>query len=304
MADFENMRKLIGEIEKIKLLFSKESFASASSYSFEKRRRENHSMTLNMIYNQSDFIEWKAKMEYELSQLKQDQLITDIQKLFNRFTGWTDEKTFSQLEAKLLVLSEHLNDYETIQNEDIEIDDLRIPERELSEKILGALCKLQKNTHYSSADKEDIMNDFVRDMLSASYEVNDQTRQGRSVNGSDAGEIDIQIRYSGLPVVMMEGIKLSSLKVDELDEHVSKVLTKYDPNGCPYAVLIVYATGTRFDSFCDKLFNHLDAYEYPYDRRTNLVRKDTPFSEIKHMHIILDRNSQNILVHFYVVHMI
>ena len=303
MVNYENICNLIEEIESIKTLFSDESLVMASSYSFEKRRRENHSMTLSMIYNQPKFIEWKAKMEYELSQLKQDQLITDILKLFNRFTGWSDKKTFSQLEAKLLVLSEHLKEYEMMQSEYVEIDDLRIPERELSEKILGALCKLQKNTHYSSADKEDTMNDFVRDMLSASYEVNDQTRQGESVNGNDAGEVDIQIRYFGLPVVMIEGIKLDSLKAIELDEHVNKVLTKYDPNGCPYAVVIVYATGVKFDSFCDRLFNHLDAYEFPYDRKTNLVRKVTPLSEIKHMQIILDRNSQNTLVHFFVVHM-
>ncbi len=304
MTNFENIRELIGKIENIKALFYEESFVAATSYSFEKRRRENHSMTLSLIYNQSEFIEWKAKLEYELSQLKQDQLITDIQKLFNRFTGWTDKKTFAQLEAKLFVLSEHLQDYETTQSEDVDIDDLRIPERELSEKLLRALCNLQKNAHYSSADKEDTMNDFVRDMLSESYDVNDQTRQGESVNGNDAGEIDIQIRYSGLPAVMMEGIKLSSLKASELDEHVNKVLTKYDPNGCPYAVVIVYATSARFDSFCDKLFNHLDAYEFPYNRKTNLVRKDTPFSEIKHMQIVLDRNNQHTLVHFYAVHII
>ncbi len=302
MVNVENLNNLICEIPEIESCFTKESHVFATTYSFKTHRKEEHPTMTDIIYNNPKFVEWKAKMEYELGQLKQDQLISEILKLFNHFTGWTDKSTFRQLKTKLLVLSEHLEEYRDVTSELPMISDLRIPERELAEKMLGALCNLQKNTHYSATDKEDTMNDYVRDMLSASYEVKDQTRQGESVSGNEAGEVDIQICYSSLPVVMIEGIKLDSLKKTELDAHINKLLTKYDPNGCPYAMIIIYATCSRFDQFCENLYEYLNAYAYPYDRKTELLRKDISYSEIKLYQIVLDRNNQHTLVSFYAVH--
>lgn len=71
------------------------------------------------------------------------------------------------------------------------------------------------------------MNDFIRDLLDESFEVKDQTRQGKSENG-EKGEIDIQICKDGLPVVMIECLILNSLVKKILDIHINKVLTLYD----------------------------------------------------------------------------
>ena len=46
----------------------------------------------------------------------------------------------------------------------------------------------------------------------------------------------------GLPVVMIEGVKISTLEKDTLDTHINKVLTKYNPNGSPYTFLLIYTT--------------------------------------------------------------
>ena len=90
-------------------------------------------------------------------------------------------------------------------------------------------------------------------ILGESYEIKDQTRQGDSVSGKDAGEVDLQICKSGMPLVMIEGIKLKSLDKNNLDIHIKKVMTNYDPNGCPYAVLLIYCTADIFNDFYKKL---------------------------------------------------
>ena len=63
-------------------------------------------------------------------------------------------------------------------------------------------------------------------MLGMKYEKVDQTRQGDSVSGKDAGSIDIQLLKDGMPVVMIEALKLSSLDQNELSIHIDKVLKK------------------------------------------------------------------------------
>ena len=69
------------------------------------------------------------------------------------------------------------------------------------------------------------------------YQIKDQTRQGESQKGDDAGEVDIQICVDGFPIVMIEALVLDSLKKQYLGDHINKVLTKYDPNGCPHSHL-------------------------------------------------------------------
>lgn len=59
------------------------------------------------------------------------------------------------------------------------------------------------------------------------YQIKDQTRQGESQKGDDAGEVDIQICVDGFPIVMIEALVLDSLKKQYLGDHINKVLTKY-----------------------------------------------------------------------------
>ena len=58
-------------------------------------------------------------------------------------------------------MKEHLADYENIDVHIATINDERIPEIILKERIMGALCKLQKNSHYAASDSEDTLNDYV-----------------------------------------------------------------------------------------------------------------------------------------------
>ena len=202
------------------------------------------------------------------------------------------------------VLKDHLDEYkEDCSTAQIE-DDSRIPEKEICDKMLRALSKLQRNHHYNADSSEDTMNDYIRDILGESYFMKDQTRQGDSENGDEAGEVDIQLCYDGLPVVMIEGIKVSSLERERLDSHMNKVLTKYDPNGCPYTFLIVYTTAKNFDLGYKNIFNHFDKYSYPFPRECSLLDVETGYGELKHAQIILNRNGQKIRVHIWAAHIV
>ena len=204
----------------------------------------------------------------------------------------------------ILFPKDHLDEYkEDCSTAQIE-DDSRIPEKEICDKMLRALSKLQRNHHYNADSSEDTMNDYIRDILGESYFMKDQTRQGDSENGDEAGEVDIQLCYDGLPVVMIEGIKVSSLERERLDSHMNKVLTKYDPNGCPYTFLIVYTTAKNFDLGYKNIFNHFDKYSYPFPRECSLLDVETGYGELKHAQIILNRNGQKIRVHIWATHIV
>ena len=146
------------------------------------------------------------------------------------------------------------------------------------------------------------MNDYVRDILDESYQIKDQTRQGESQKGDDAGEVDIQICVDGMPLVMIEALILDSLKKQYLQDHINKVLTKYDSNGCPYVVVIIYSTVVRFESFYSKLLEYLNEYDFPYEKKSDVSDVNTDYTEYRHAQVILNRSGQNVRVHFMVAH--
>lgn len=261
-------------------------------------------MDLQTIYKQPEFLQWKEQLLFELSKIENDDFIIETIRLLSKFSGLGDKSRFDKLEAKLYVLKEHLEEYrEDCRTVQIE-DDSRIPEKEICNKMLRAISKLQRNHTYNADSSEDTMNDYIRDILDESYFMKDQTRQGESESGDEAGEVDIQLCHDGLPVVMIEGIKVSSLERNRLDSHMNKVLTKYDPNGCPYAFLIIYTIVKNFDLGYENIFTHFDNYTYPFPQESKLLDVDTGYGELKHAQIILNRNGQNIRVHIWTVHIV
>lgn len=303
MVNIEKIDELINKVEYIKSKFTIKNYDMGASYDFKNKQRKIFSVPIETIYQNTEFISWKEQLIYEIGQLQEDSFTTEIIKLLSRFKGFGDKNNFEKLEAKLYVLKEHLNEYKEIPPI-IEIFDERIPEKELDEKISRALLKLQRNYNYNSSSSEDIMNDYVRDILDENYVIKDQSRQGKSENGDNAGEVDIQICSDGFPVVMIEGIKLAALSKEYLDKHINKILTKYDPNGCPYAFILVYTTVYNFDSFYDKLQKYLKDYNFPYQCMEDIIDVDTGYAELKHSHTVLKRNEKNIRVHFYVAHIV
>lgn len=304
MINVDLIKELIDRIPEIKTLFKTEKFEMFSSYDRNTGQRKKSGMEFRTIYKQPEFLKWKEQLCFELNKIENDDYINEMIHLLKNFGGLGDESRFEKLESKLNVLREHLEEYREDYSEVRIRDDSRVPEKEICDKVFRAISKMQRNHHYNAKCSEDTMNDYIRDILDESYIMKDQTRQGESEEGEHAGEVDIQICYNGLPVVMIEGVKISSLEKNTLDTHMNKVLTKYDPNGCPYAFLIIYTTVKNFGLGYQKILEYFQKYDYPYSRETDLVDESTEYGELKHAQIVLNRNNQKTRVHIWTAHII
>lgn len=303
MSTADKIRGLIERTTTIKKNFHLENSLSLSSYNWRKRERKTSYLQVEKINDDPEFLRWRDELVLYLSQLKKDDYIGEVIKLLEKFDGFTDKKKFEQVESKLSVLKEHIEEY-IINSNNLAIVDERVQEEELLNKVLRAVLKLQKNHAYNLQSSENEMNDYIRDILDESFETKDQTRQGKSEEENDAGEVDIQLYIDGIPGVMIEGLILDSVSKVYLDNHIKKVLVNYDPNGCPYAFVIIYYKGNNLKRFYDRLIVYLDEFQFPYKRLTEIVNVDVEYAELKHAQTVLLRNDKRIRVHFYVVHIV
>ena len=260
-------------------------------------------MQIEKISDVPEFMKWRDEIVLSLSQLKKDDYIGDVIKRLKKFDGLTEKMNFEQLESKLNVLKEHIEEY-TIDQNNLEIVNEQVLENEILNKVERAISKLQKNHAYGLQSNENEMNDYIRDILDESFETKDQTRQGKSEDESDAGEVDIQLCIDGMPRVMIEGLILNAVSKEYLDKHIEKVLVNYDPNGCPYVIVIIYYKGKNLKGFYDRLSVHLNEFQFPYTRLTKINDVDVKYAELKHAQTILSRNDKKVGVHFYVVHIV
>ena len=303
MGTVDKIKELIEQMSTIKDNFHVENGLAFSSYDWSERKKKTCYMQVEKISDDPEFMKWRDELVLSLLQLKKDNYIDEVIKLLEKFNGWSDKKEFEQVESKLSVLKEHIEKY-AINSNDLEIVDERIQEEKLVNKVLRAVSKLQRNHAYDLQSSENEMNDYIRDILDETFETKDQTRQGESEEKSDAGEVDIQIYIDGNPVVMIEGVILKSVLKEYLDKHIRKVLVNYDPNGCPYAFIIIYYKGNNFIDFYDRLIVHLNQFQFPYERLKEIVDVDIEYAELKHAQTVLLRNDKTIRLHFYVVHIV
>lgn len=111
MINIELVKKLIDQIPEIKTLFKTEEFPVASSYDRSLGQRKTTGIPVQTIYKQSEFLDWKNQLCFELKKIEGDSYIDEVVKLLNHFNGWDDESRFEELESKLKVLRDHLEEY-------------------------------------------------------------------------------------------------------------------------------------------------------------------------------------------------
>lgn len=175
-------------------------------------------------------------------------------------------------------------------------------EDRVSSNVLKALLTVQSDKLYEGANENNI-NDGIRSQLKWVYEVKDQTRQGDSESGKDAGEVDIMLCDNGNPAVILEGLKLDSFKQDYLDTHINKALVNYDPNGCPLVYILIYVTGKRFSAFWDKVMAHMISYNFPYETVEGMHEVATAYTDSRRAKAVLNRNGKSISVYLYAIAM-
>lgn len=89
--------------------------------------------------------------------------------------------------------------------------------------ILFCCQKIQANNYYKNA-LENRINDAMRDLLDAlGHDVTDQTRQGTSSGGIEAGEVDLLVKIDKLKFAVIEALKLESI----VEKTFLHILIKY-----------------------------------------------------------------------------
>ncbi|MCD8037186.1 MAG: hypothetical protein LUE88_07420 [Clostridiales bacterium] len=294
--DENNLITLIDRIPEIKGQFKLEQFKMGRS-----PKKGTITQSFEVIHNDPVYLEWKAEIECELDNLPETETTKDIQEIFRHMSGWSDKTDFAQLEAKLHALKNWLKaQNNVVPNDDGAFD--KYSEVGINTNILKAIANVQAN-HIYSGRSEDEINDGVRGHLRMVYFVGDQTRQGESESGQNAGEVDLQIwDKDHLPIAIVEALKMGSLTKNNLDKHIQKLLTKYDPIGCPYVYVLVYAIGPDFASFSERLWNYINEYRFPYPVVKELEMDDIPYTETQRASIFLERNQKEIHVYFYSIH--
>lgn len=161
-----------------------------------------------------------------------------------------------------------------ITNEIIEKIDNKI--KELEQVVLNEsnnsfiddvlkLCKImQGNFTYLNA-KENIRNDYVRDMLEyKGYLMKDQTRRSTSSKGNDAGEVDLMVCETSLQnQVIIECENLDSCDTSYILKHYKKIFD-YDTLGNNINVLLSYVNVKDFEGFSKSYTDYVKSADIDY----------------------------------------
>lgn len=268
---------------------SLESVVDALYHLFYSQRK-----SISVFIDLDDFecIEQIRNLKDKGNYPKRSKEISDIQ---NRLYDW-----FLKLEDAIIEKLEtnSLSDQPPVSTTAMLFED-NWTEETMSKNIFKALLKVQGNKTFCDK-KEDELNDCVRDILSMVYEMKDQTRQGISPSGKDAGEVDLQICRDGFPVAMIEGLKVNSVERNYIQRHIDKVLTCYDPFGCPYTYVVIYAKVKEFADFWVKCLKYIrEEYSFPYAIKEEIQELNPIYSSSRHAKIVLLRDDREVAVHFF-----
>lgn len=153
---------------------------------------------------------------------------------------------------------------------------------------------------------EDHFNDHVRNMLKCKdYEIFDQTREGTSLSGVSAGELDLVIENNGFLASVIEAMKLNSLDVGYINAHYEKLLNQYNPLQVSNTVLITYYTGGNFYAWWGRYIKHMQEIKIKdigLPEGSSVLRtinNDTPYGRLKQLTQYLDVSGNTVCcVHF------
>lgn len=168
--------------------------------------------------------------------------------------------------------------------------------------IFKALCQIQQNKIFYGKH-ENVINDGLRDRLSMVFECSDQTRQGESETEIDSGVIDLLIKKDGIPVAIIEALRLEYLDKNNTKRHINKVLIHYDQVGCTIVNVVIYGLMDNFSEFWRKYSEYLSNFQYPYEVIEPFQNIDCLLAESRHGKVVLLRQDKKIFLHLFSIHM-
>ena len=143
---------------------------------------------------------------------------------------------------------------------------------------LETICVQLQSNRLMQDVHEDDRNDELRNALrNMGYHVSDQTHVGMGKTGKRAGSLDLQLLHSdSLPWTNLEAMNLNGATKSQLkywDDHLNRLLTKYDPAGLPSLFLLSYVNCAHetFHQLYGAYWEHMRFYEPPH----TILRKGT-----------------------------
>lgn len=155
------------------------------------------------------------------------------------------------------------------------------------------------NVSYNAKSKENIINDYFRDMLrSKGYtEIKDQTRHGVSSSGKDAGEVDILISKNNKEIAIIEALKLNSVESDYIKKHIEKAIINYNPLGTA-TFLVAYVSAADFGGFWERYLNFLKKYSFDITVKKTISDRPYPNASTRVAECILSKDNYDFPVLF------
>lgn len=242
-------------------------------------------------FNSGEILDFKNKVtgKYSLDTLK-------IDLIFSYMEATIIKEKNKKLELENSSLLEKFEN--NSEDENMNCDDL---ECKLYNDIIFCCERVQAG--YKLKDmKENDINDRIRDLLNAKiYTAKDQTRQGTSSGGKDAGNLDILVEINKQPIALVEALKLDSVQRKYISDHIDKIF-RYDTKGYRTNYLIAYVRSRNFSDFVKRYIRFVKNYDYKFEKISCKVDKRKQFPELRVIETVLMRNGivtrlLHILVH-------
>ena len=178
---------------------------------------------------------------------------------------------------------------------------------------LETICVQIQSNRLMQDVNEDDRNDELRNALrNMRYYVSDQTHIGTGKTGKRAGSLDLQLLHSdNLPWTNIEAMNLNGATKSQLkywDDHLNRLLTKYDPAGLPSLFLVSYVNCApeTFHQLYSAYWEHMRFYEPPHTilrkgTLTEILPSGTQYSYLRVSRCNYDRGGTPVTVYHYFV---
>ncbi len=155
------------------------------------------------------------------------------------------------------------------------------------------------NGTYNYSRSENEINDYFRDMLGAKgySQVLDQTRHGISLNGNDAGEVDILLKKDDKEIAIIEGLKLDCVNKSYIKKHIDKAVVNYNPLGTATFIL-AYVGAEDFQGFWNGTYTYLKEFSYPLEVKKSVEEMTHTSAALRCANMILSRDGYDFPTYF------
>ena len=161
-------------------------------------------------------------------------------------------------------------------------------ERKLLGYIRKSCVNIQSDMHYRGSEEDDRNTRMRDDLRYVGYIVHDQTRQGTSASGKRAGELDLEIRRdNNEPWAIIEALRIHNSAKTTWNDHLDKLLDRYNPHGLPVLYLITFADCDKkhftsiWDGYRNAHIQHYSSGNFSYVNDSFQVINDTPANFLK-----------------------